>query len=130
MTSTFSEEFLDEALDRIIKREFPNGFDCVNDINGSGENFGKGLYFLYENTIQKNSNYIGINLTNFFFLSLILYISNTNQTFRSFFFFAMAMSFLVSFNHFNFFLLFVYGCKNRENFNILLCQSNRFNIYR
>ena len=44
MTSKSSEE-LDDALDRIIKREYRNGFHYANDINGYVESSGKSYNF-------------------------------------------------------------------------------------
>ena len=44
------EETIDEALDRIIKQEFGDGFgDFGNSVNESIKDFGKSIIFLYEN---------------------------------------------------------------------------------
>ena len=45
-----TEQFLDEIFDRIFKQEVDDGFgDFENSVYKSLNNFGKSIYFLYEN---------------------------------------------------------------------------------
>ena len=47
-----NKEYIDKAIDRIIKQEF-GGFDgFVNSVDESIDNFGKSILFLYENNIE------------------------------------------------------------------------------
>ena len=49
MTKKETEQFLDEIFDRIFKQEVDDGFgDFENPVDESINNFGKSIYFLYE----------------------------------------------------------------------------------
>ena len=66
MANKETEQFSDEIFERIFKEEVDDSFgDFENPVDGSINNFGKSIYFMYENikrvTVKVQKNFTGQN---------------------------------------------------------------------
>ena len=63
MANKETEQFLDEIFDRNFKQEIDDGFgDFENSVDKSLNNFGKSIFFLYENNKR-----VTVKVQNIFF---------------------------------------------------------------